>query len=93
VNGFAVRRYKGPKKADPEFDCCLPCMNDLRRAGLRGVKEVYVDQPTWADVPVNIRLAINRYVRAKSRGRVVARPRSFGRSRRRCRPANRRWPP
>jgi hypothetical protein len=39
-NGFAVRRYKGPKKADPEFDCCLPCMNDLRRAGLRGVKEV-----------------------------------------------------
>jgi hypothetical protein len=24
-----------------------------------------VDQPTWADVPVNIRLAINRYVRAK----------------------------
>jgi hypothetical protein len=39
-NGFAIRRYKGPKKGDPTFHACLPCMNDLRRAGLRGVKEV-----------------------------------------------------
>lgn len=34
-NGQIVRKYKGTRKGDPVFYCCIGCTTDLQRAGVK----------------------------------------------------------
>lgn len=38
-NGICVRKYTGPEKGDPKFNCCIGCAWYLKRQGVR-LKEV-----------------------------------------------------